>query len=237
MKIISDRILVVIFKSELKGARFFTPLGVVAGLAMEITSLLPDRVNRDTFSSMINDHLPWTTISILFLTQLVAATSYPLLPNGNVKQYVRGLVFSFTSKLLQLCAPATFVIFGLSIASALIGVFTLSIEHFGYAAFFASASVFPIVLHRLSLCCITKLMRYRGETFRPLFKVLLFSISIVLIVTPLFNDSPMEVSFKLPLGNYYLIKEAADKLGKEISEYAREATIDSALPVTPEEGL
>jgi len=237
MKAMLYRILVATFKSELYGARFFMPLGLIAGFAMELSSLLPDRINRNTFSSMINDHLPWTTISFLFLIQLTAAFSYPLLPSNNIKKYLRGLMFAFTKKLLQLCAPATFVIIGLTIASATIGILTLSTAYFHYSAFFALTSLLPITLHQLSILCITKIARYRGKAFRPFFIIMALSISIAPIVAMILNEDPMEINFKLSLGDYYLVKEVADKQGKEIFEYAREATINSALPKKPEDDL
>lgn len=224
-----------LFGGELENAKFFIPLGAISGIAMELTSSLPERVNRDIFSSIIYDHLPWHTIAILCLTQIISTIIYPALPKGRVKKYIRELAFTFTSKLLQLSAPASFTIFGLAIACVLLGLVTLDKKYLSHATFFSLFSSIPILTHLFSRTCITAVMRHKGETFRGLRIPLALSIVSALLIVPFFNESPIEVSFKLPLGSYSIVKAAADKKGQNISDYSSDAAVSSALPSTSQD--
>ena len=128
-------------KIEKDDLRFFFPLGALSGVLMEITSFLPERVNRGLFSDVISDHLPWTTITSILIIQAIIVLFFHTITKPTLKKYVHDLVEHAAKKIGDFCSPAFSIMFGLSLACTLCALSTVSLKYLGYSFAFGAFSL------------------------------------------------------------------------------------------------
>jgi hypothetical protein len=214
---------------DYKDLKFFIPLGAISCVLMELTSFLPEIVNRGLFSNIINDHIPWSSIMLLFVIQALCVFFYHLIPNKKIQSYVNDMVTHFTFRLKMLCSPALSVFIGMAIGCLFFALF--DDKYFGYAKVFLFISIFFLLLPIMSISMRDGLKKGINEFFKELLPIFGISLILVMVVMPLFNDSPIDVSFKLSVGQYEIIEKASNLSKIEISDISKSASIERAIEI------
>lgn len=201
--------------------KFFTPLAVIAGIAMELLSDLPLRLSRLDFSSLIFDHLPLGTISVLFILQLIIVLLYKFVfRKGNwISNYFQDLISYIAFKLPHFTSPAFFVMLGLSFVTLAFGLAKTEAIYLKYAALFAFVSLFFIIVSvfafGLKLMSEKELKEVPGEVVGVLCICVLAGIFITVVV----DDRPVKVAFDYPKYMADRLERAAETQGLRVEDF------------------
>ena len=209
-------------KSDLK---FFFPLGALAGILMEITSFLPESVNRGVFSDIIGDHLPWATITSILLCQAVVVLFYHTINGPRLKTYLHDLVEHAAQKVKDFSSPAFSIMLGLSFACTLCSLFTLSEKYLEYSFAFGYFSVFFVIFIFASDFIKKGINSGLSDTIKELFKVAGVAILFTVVVFPFFNDNPIKVIVEFTIEEYEELKDEAKLKDVSVSAYVKEAAV------------
>lgn len=207
--------------------RFFFPLATIAGILMESLSWLPERINRDYFSSIIYDHLPLNTIGTIFFIQIIFGLIYHSVKIKSLKIYIHDIVEHTSIKIGHFCSPAFSVLFGLSLACTVFSIISFDSKYLKYSYSFGSFSLCFLVISRFSYSLNKFIIANHDKVLIDLFRVLGFSMVIVVLIMLFLNENPIKIEYKLSLAEYDLVKVAAGD--EPISVFSKKATIDSAL--------
>ena len=207
-----------ILKVEKDDLRFFLPLGALAGILMEVTSLLPERVNRGFFSDIISDHLPWATIMLILIFQTIVVLFYHMIRRPRLKTYFHDLVEHASKKIKDFCSPAFSILLGVSIGCALYAFVTWNGDYLGYSIEFGYFSIFFIIIVFISEYLNRAINSTLSDTVKELFKVVGIAIIATVFISPFFNDDPIEVSFELSVEEYEELKNAAEIKNVSVTE-------------------
>lgn len=216
---------------------FFFPLAAIAGFLMQLSSVLPFRITRNYFSNIIFDHLPWSTIVSIFIVQVLIVLFYHSIKNEKRKQYAHDMVQHIAEKLVQFCSPAFSVMLGLSLATTCWALATLNSLYLNYSLGFALFSLFFIILPWFSNHIKTAVNVPPSETKKELLEIIGWSSLVALLLVPIFNDNPVEVSYKLSVGEFDTVESAAEAEQLSVSELSRNSVIDRAMEINANQAL
>jgi hypothetical protein len=206
--------------------RFFFPLAAASGVLMEAFSWLPERVNRDYFSAIIYDHLPWTTIGTIFLLQAIIVLFYHAIKYPKVKAYAHDVVEHISIKIEHFCSPAFSVLLGLSLACTFWSI--SSLDYLAYSLAFGYFSLFFLIIPWMSGFLKEAINSQFKDSTVELFKVFGLALLGALLIVPFLNTQPIIVEFKLSLVEYDVVENVVSE-EDSVAEFSRKATIDAAL--------
>ena len=126
-------------KSDFK---FFIPFGVIVGMLMQISSFLPPQISNQIFVDLVYDHVPFTSVIVLFTIQILILCFYHNLKNGKTKRYVRGFAFHSSRKLGHFASPATSLFIGLALAATIWTILPSTESQSEYIKIFVWTSLF-----------------------------------------------------------------------------------------------
>lgn len=212
--------------------RFFLPLGVLAGILMEVTSVLPERVHRNVFIDVVSDHFPWATIFSILVIQFLMMLFYQTLKRPLIKRYVHDFIEYAAVKTNDFCSPAFSVMLGLSISCVLCSVATLNKGYLFYALVFCIFSFFFIFCIYMSDLFKSVINKELTKNIEGVFKIAGISLILFVITVPFLNSKPIEVSFKLSVGEYEQLEKASIVNESSIGEFAMDATVSKSLEVS-----
>ena len=213
-------------KIEKNDLRFFFPLAAISGVLMEASSWLPERVNRDYFSAIIYDHLPWTTIGTIFLLQALIVLFYHAIKSPKVKAYAHDAVEHISIKVKHFCSPAFSILLGLSLACTFWSI--SSLDYLEYSFGFGYFSLFFLIIPWMSGFLKEAINAQFKDSTVELFKVFGFALLGALLIVPFLNTQPIMVKFELSLAEYNIVENVISKKDT-VAEFSRKATIDAAL--------
>lgn len=209
--------------------RFFIPLGAISCVLMELTSFLPERIHRGLFSNIIYDHIPWSSIVLLFAIQILCVFSYHIIPNKKAQSYINDMVTHFTYRLKMLCSPAISVLIGMAIGCLIFALW--DDKYLTYVRVFLFTSFIFLLLLIMSTSMSGGLKKGINKSLKELSPAFIISAIVVLIAMPFFNNSPIDVSFKLSVGEYEILDKASHVSNTTIANISKAASIDSAIEI------
>ncbi|EGR2875536.1 hypothetical protein M2G63_21845 [Vibrio vulnificus] len=204
--------------------KFFGVLGFLSGLLMEAASYLPDHINRGLFSSLIFDHIPFYTILCIFIIQFLSVILYQFVNIACVKDYLDNLVKHLSTKVEQFSSPAVSVMLGLSVSTFLMS-FCKGDLYVQYVKVFLLYAALFFLITLVSSQLKVGLKLRKGGVKRELAKWTGVGIVLAVLIVPVFNASPVNISYEVSVDNYKKIKQFAVEHKQGVDELSQEAVL------------
>ncbi|MGF1887199.1 hypothetical protein L4D13_13775 [Photobacterium profundum] len=212
------------FFSLIEDLKFFGVLGFLSGLLMEAASYLPDHINRGLFSTLIFDHIPFYTILCIFIVQFLCVISYQFVNIACVKDYLDNLVKHLSTKVEQFSSPAVSVMLGLSVSTFLMSFFKGDL-YVQYVKVFLLYAALLFLIALLSSQLKVGLKLRESGIKRDLAKWTGVAIVLAVVIVPVFNASPINISYEVSVDEYKEIKQFAVDHKQGVDELSQEAVL------------
>jgi len=207
--------------------KFFVVIGLICGILMELSSLLPARVNRGIFSQMLSDHIPVATVMVLLIIQLLLIGIYHAVTWRAAKAYVNELSIHLNQKVKSFASPAFAILLGMAICCLLIGFVQPS--YIKYAKVFSTLAVYFVALSFISYILRSGFKDGKSEIAKELAWVAVAAVVSAILIVPVFNTKPIEVSVKFKIEQYDLLEQASKIEGTSVKEIVTQGAVDRSV--------
>ncbi|EHH1283289.1 hypothetical protein QUN95_000534 [Vibrio parahaemolyticus] len=200
---------------------FFGGFGFVLSFLLLLFSQfkLPSQMDRGILTSLLFDHIPFNTISILLLSMVLILTISVAL--GKVKGSSKKLLNHLSNRISQFCSPAFFILMGNSVALTVFFLFSQNLGYLGYALAFSMFALLLVLISKLS----SELVDSVDTVHARLPTHWAISLCVILIFLPLvlafFDSRPKSIEISVDVEQFDVIKELANRENVSVEEYAR----------------
>ncbi|WP_139045605.1 hypothetical protein [Vibrio cidicii] len=200
---------------------FFGGFGFILSFFLLLFSQfeLPSQMDRGFLTSLLFDHIPFNTISILLLSMVIILLVSAAF--GKIRGSSEKLLKHLSNRISQFCSPAFFILIGNSLALILFFLCSSNIGYLGYASAFSVFALLIFLISKLSNELVDSIESVHAKL--PSRWAMFFSI--VLLVLPLilsyFDDTPKVIEVSLSVEQYDQVKSQAASENIPIGEYAR----------------
>lgn len=226
------------FKSYVKLALaegvFFLWVGVFIAIVSVVIGVLNRlfkwNVTNEYAIKVFTDHVPFTSISFLFIAMFLIISIVPFLPERAFKENLLLNIKSLYTKLFGFCAISSSIIIGMSIVICIEGIFLFltgnGVTNFVLLFLFAIMALFLLTLPFITELCIED-VEEESTTFKKFrHGSTLLIIGAISYVISIYTAMPVEITVKYTQEELEFIKKTSSDKNISMEDYVKRKSLE-----------